>query len=78
MIVIDAERLAASRPNRPLFADVSLTVAPGDVVELDENPDPRWFSEKPVGESGPEVLTPKKDGVVIPAPTPVDPDPKDA
>ena len=32
MIVIDAERLAASRPNRPLFADVSLTVADGDRV----------------------------------------------
>src|SRR4051794_24466554 len=30
MILIDAERLAASRPNRPLFADVSVTVADGD------------------------------------------------
>ncbi|MFZ4721320.1 MAG: ABC-F family ATP-binding cassette domain-containing protein [Ilumatobacteraceae bacterium] len=32
MIVIDAEGLAASRPNRPLFADVSLTVGDGDRV----------------------------------------------
>jgi ATP-binding cassette subfamily F protein uup len=32
MIVIDAERLAASRPNRPLFADVSLTIADGDRI----------------------------------------------
>jgi len=30
MILIDAERLAASRPNRPLFADVSLTISDGD------------------------------------------------
>jgi ATP-binding cassette subfamily F protein uup len=30
MILIDADRLAASRPNRPLFADVSVTVADGD------------------------------------------------
>jgi ATP-binding cassette subfamily F protein uup len=32
MIVIDAEGLAASRPNRPLFAGVSLTVADGDRI----------------------------------------------
>jgi ATP-binding cassette subfamily F protein uup len=32
MILIDAEGLAASRPNRPLFADVSLTIADGDRV----------------------------------------------
>jgi len=30
MILIDAERLAASRPNRPLFDDVSVTIADGD------------------------------------------------
>ena len=30
MIFIDAERLAASRPNRPLFADVSVTISDGD------------------------------------------------
>ena len=30
MILIDAERLAASRPNRPLFADVSVTLSDGD------------------------------------------------
>ncbi len=30
MILIDAERLAARRPNRPLFADVSVTVSDGD------------------------------------------------
>jgi len=30
MILIDAERLAASRPNRPLFNDVSVTIADGD------------------------------------------------
>ena len=38
MILIDAERLAASRPNRPLFGDVSVTIADGDrvgVVGLD-------------------------------------------
>jgi len=29
MILIDAERLAASRPNRPLFNDVSVTIADG-------------------------------------------------
>ncbi|MCB9380455.1 MAG: ABC-F family ATP-binding cassette domain-containing protein [Acidimicrobiaceae bacterium] len=32
MILIDAADLAASRPNRPLFAGVSLTVADGDRV----------------------------------------------
>ena len=32
MIVIDAEGLAASRPNRPLFADVSLTISDGDRI----------------------------------------------
>jgi ATP-binding cassette subfamily F protein uup len=32
MIVIDAQGLRASRPNRPLFADVSLTIADGDRV----------------------------------------------
>ncbi len=30
MILIDAQRLSASRPNRPLFADVSLTLEDGD------------------------------------------------
>jgi ATP-binding cassette subfamily F protein uup len=30
MILIDAERLTASRPNRPLFTDVSVTVSTGD------------------------------------------------
>ncbi len=30
MILIDAERLAASRPNRPLFADISVTISDGD------------------------------------------------
>jgi ATP-binding cassette subfamily F protein uup len=32
MILIDAERLSASRPNRPLFADISLTLSDGDRV----------------------------------------------
>jgi ABC transport system ATP-binding/permease protein len=32
MILIDATRLAASRPNRPLFADVSITVSDGDRI----------------------------------------------
>ena len=32
MIVLDAEHLAASRPNRPLFRDVSLTLSDGDRV----------------------------------------------
>ncbi len=32
MILLDAERLSASRPNRPLFADVSITVSDGDRV----------------------------------------------
>ena len=32
MIVIDAQGLKASRPNRPLFADVSLTVSDGDRI----------------------------------------------
>jgi ATP-binding cassette subfamily F protein uup len=30
MILIDAERLAASRPNRPLFSDVSVTISDGE------------------------------------------------
>jgi ABC transport system ATP-binding/permease protein len=30
MILVDAERLSASRPNRPLFADVSVTISDGD------------------------------------------------
>ena len=32
MILLDAERLTASRPNRPLFTDVSLTLNDGDRV----------------------------------------------
>ena len=32
MILIDATKLAASRPNRPLFADVSITISDGDRV----------------------------------------------
>jgi ATP-binding cassette subfamily F protein uup len=32
VIVIDAQGLKASRPNRPLFADVSLTVSDGDRI----------------------------------------------
>ena len=32
MILLDAERLAASRPDRPLFADLSLTVSDGDRI----------------------------------------------
>ncbi|MEY2611089.1 MAG: hypothetical protein RLZZ128_1738, partial [Actinomycetota bacterium] len=32
MIVLDAQGLAASRPNRPLFADISITVSTGDRV----------------------------------------------
>ncbi len=32
MILIDATRLAASRPNRPLFGDVSITVSDGDRI----------------------------------------------
>jgi ATP-binding cassette subfamily F protein uup len=34
VIVIDAEGLSASRPNRPLFADVSLTVSDGDRIGI--------------------------------------------
>ena len=34
MIVIDAQGLAASRPNRPLFANLSLTVSTGDRVGI--------------------------------------------
>ena len=32
MIIIDAELLSASRPNRPLFRDVSITISDGDRV----------------------------------------------
>ena len=32
VIIIDAQGLGASRPNRPLFADVSLTVSDGDRI----------------------------------------------
>ncbi|HEY4331369.1 MAG TPA: ABC-F family ATP-binding cassette domain-containing protein [Ilumatobacteraceae bacterium] len=32
MILIDAQGVAAARPNRPLFADVSLTVSDGDRI----------------------------------------------
>lgn len=32
LILIDATRLAASRPNRPLFGDVSITVSDGDRI----------------------------------------------
>ncbi len=32
MILIDAQGLKASRPNRPLFADVSLTLNDGDRI----------------------------------------------
>jgi len=32
VIIIDAQGLAASRPNRPLFADVSITVSDGDRI----------------------------------------------
>jgi len=34
MIIIDAQGLAASRPNRPLFKDVSLTVSDGDRIGI--------------------------------------------
>jgi ABC transport system ATP-binding/permease protein len=34
VIVIDAQGLSASRPNRPLFADVSLTVSDGDRIGI--------------------------------------------
>src|SRR3954447_24611521 len=30
VILLDAQRLAASRPGRPLFADVSVTISDGD------------------------------------------------
>ncbi|HEY7625808.1 MAG TPA: ATP-binding cassette domain-containing protein, partial [Ilumatobacteraceae bacterium] len=30
MILIDAEQLTASRPNRPLFSDISVTINDGD------------------------------------------------
>ncbi len=32
MILIDAQGVAASRPNRPLFADVSITISDGDRI----------------------------------------------
>src|SRR4051794_31571991 len=32
VILVDLERVAASRPNRPLYADVSLTIATGDRI----------------------------------------------
>ncbi|HSB85391.1 MAG TPA: ABC-F family ATP-binding cassette domain-containing protein [Ilumatobacteraceae bacterium] len=32
MILIDAERLTATRPNRPLFSDISVTISDGDRV----------------------------------------------
>ncbi|MFM8390189.1 MAG: ATP-binding cassette domain-containing protein, partial [Actinomycetota bacterium] len=32
MIVIDAQGLAASRPNRPLFRDLSITVSTSDRI----------------------------------------------
>lgn len=32
MIVIDAQKLKASRPNRPLFQDISLTISDGDRI----------------------------------------------
>ena len=32
MIVIDAQGLAASRPNRPLFTGLSITVSTGDRI----------------------------------------------
>lgn len=34
MILIDAERLTASRPNRALFSDISVTISDGDRVGL--------------------------------------------
>ena len=34
MIVIDAQNLSASRPNRPLFANLSLTVSTGDRIGI--------------------------------------------
>lgn len=34
MIVVDAQNLSASRPNRPLFANLSLTVSTGDRVGI--------------------------------------------
>ena len=32
MILIDAQDVKASRPNRPLFADLSITVSDGDRI----------------------------------------------
>ena len=34
VIVIDAQKLSASRPNRPLFTDISLTLSAGDRVGI--------------------------------------------
>ena len=34
MIVIDAQKLSASRPNRPLFTDISLTLSEGDRIGI--------------------------------------------
>ena len=38
MILIDAAGLKASRPNRPLFDDVSLTLSDGDRTLILESP----------------------------------------
>lgn len=40
------------------FPHVSLEVEPGDTVELDENPDPRWFEPDAFGHV-PEEPTPE-------------------
>lgn len=52
------------------------TVEPGDDVEADENPDPRWF----VGEGGPELVPlpdPAAITVVIPDPAAPAADPQE-
>ncbi|NBW92565.1 MAG: ABC transporter ATP-binding protein, partial [Actinobacteria bacterium] len=32
--MIDAQKLSASRPNRPLFTDISLTLSEGDRIGI--------------------------------------------
>ena len=50
---------SAAYPDVVIPGEGSLFVQPGDVKELDENPDPRWFIEVTDTASKPEPVRPE-------------------
>ena len=61
---------SAAYPDVVIPGEGSLWVEPGDVKELDENPDPRWFIEvaDPAPPVKPTSAPPATGGVIKPNP----------